>query len=176
MLGHARGALRLGSFSPTSKKEACDVWGDEEQGSEQFKGKGSASQFVLGARSAAAKLSTDSRDSRSASLSGKTGELLPRAIFGVGSSDGSDVTPSAALALGVHQARDERLNPKRDESNKREPKLRHAGSFAVDSILPILLKTVKQTAECGKNDLEPFYLRGAPRCATRGIYDQASSK
>jgi len=61
-----------------------------------------------GARSADEKLSTDSR---SASVAGKTGELPPRASFCVGRSDGSDVTPSAALALGVHQAQDERLNP-----------------------------------------------------------------
>ena len=87
------GTLRLGSFSPTSKKEECDVRGDAEQGSGQFKWKGSASHCVLGGRSADEKLSTDSRDSRSASVSGKTGELPPRAIFGVGSSDGSDVTP-----------------------------------------------------------------------------------
>ena len=104
-------ALRLASFFPTSKKEAWDVQDDEEQSSGQFKGKGSASHCVLGARSADEELSTDSRDSRSASVSGKTGELPPRASFGVGSSDGSDVTPSVALALGVHQAQDERLNP-----------------------------------------------------------------
>jgi len=36
---------------------------------------------------------TDRRDSRSASVSGKTGVLPPKAIFGVGSNDGSDVTP-----------------------------------------------------------------------------------
>ena len=113
------GTLRLASFSPTSKKEACDVQGDEEQSSGQFRGKGSASQFVLGARSADEKLSTGSRDSRSASVSGKTGELPPRASFDVDSSDGSDVTPSVALALCVRQARDERLNPKRDESKER---------------------------------------------------------
>jgi hypothetical protein len=139
-------ALRLASFFPTSKKEAWDVQDDEEQSSGQFKGKGSASHCVLGARSADEELSTDSR---SASVSGKTGELPPRASFCVGSSDGSDVTPSVALALGVHQAQDERLNPERDASNKREPKLRHVDSIAVDSTLPIFLKTVDQTAACG---------------------------
>jgi hypothetical protein len=70
--------LRLGSFYPTSKKEACDVPGEEEQGSGQFKWKGSAYHCVLGAFPAAEKLSTDRRDSRN-----ETSSLMTSRCWGV---------------------------------------------------------------------------------------------